>query len=71
VTALQVILTKTGEGMLARCQDSPEITVTGKNKKSIRDNLREIINGHAEASPEAKGDFFNGDRMRRVVLVER
>jgi len=39
-------------------------------KKSIRGNLKEILNGYVEAFPEAKSDFFNGNKMHKVVFVE-
>ena len=66
---LQIKLTKSKEGLLAQCLDTPEIIVVGKNKTEIKTELKSIIEGCVEAFPETKGTFYKNNKMVEVNFI--
>lgn len=62
-------LERDGDGLLAQCTCCQVIIVSGRNRKEVRERIKECITGYVEAFPLARERFFEGDRMKRVVLA--
>lgn len=69
VANLQVRLDKDEGGLLAQCVANPSIIVTGRNRTEVRTKLKECISGYVQAFPDAKKQFFTGERMKKAVFV--
>lgn len=70
MTKIQVMLTKTKDGLLAQYSDYPEIIVTGKNKTMIKTKLDEIVTGYVQAFPESKNQFFENGKKIDTEFIE-
>ena len=69
VANLRVRLDKDEGGLLAQCVANPSIIVTGRNRTEVRAKLEECIGGYVQAFPDAKKQFFTGERMKKAVFV--
>ena len=67
---LKVKLEKDEGGLLAQCIANRSVLVTGRNRTEVRAKLKECVEGYVEAFPKAKGQFFAGDKMKKVVFVD-
>lgn len=61
---------KEEEGYFAQCPKNREVIVTGKTKKIIRAELKNLIEVYVEACPDVKKRFYNGDKMMKVKFIE-
>ena len=68
---LRVWLETDEGGLLAQCIANPSIIVSGKNRTDVKANLKMCIDGYVQAFPETKRQLFTGDKMKKVVFVEK
>lgn len=67
---IRVMLIKDEGGYLAQGFDNHAIIVTGKNKQTVRKNLAKLINGHVEAFPSTKNEFFEDGKLMEIKLID-